>query len=917
MPTTSYPYNVVITRDPLVLNKIFFDKLGRTSFSDAFSRLNASEKEKALIVSPRSNNNFISLDVNFPAKASGKGAKYVVLKLLETSKLLEYFNIATNAFENLLISRAKVKKAVLGDNEIIDELAKGLSPRFYFSFGVGDNTNEWSGPYNLDLIDANISITSDGVRQLELMFTPTTDSMLVFTNKLFNDFQYGQEDSVFDTAANKDVIIRTTRAYELQSELKATSTDDGWNYCVRDIVSNFISDRFPTVPLGNVVCLIPDDFEDLLKVANPRGGVIDANYKEVLKKLGIDISLDHTPLTKVRRIKSINDQQKKVEQKQESLNASIKEGAEKIINEKSTKLKNLRKQLAKVNAALVGPVNADPQLSPLTVAGGIKASTLKLKERHKSLKREIEAIEVEIVSQKEGNLTVQDAAGFGTLRIMAVQNLADRAIARASIKSNPDYNALNTFDAGLLTHFRLSMGGIVDTGTKELDNTLKTLAPLYTFIKGVYDVSSPLHIEDFTILEENDSKILKLLKKHGIIEKEESPVVIFGRLSTITRLIYPDAVRPLETGKAIDGLISLDRTRARLADRDPAMSKRSSESVRRYRNRIAIAYAEREAAPFGIWKGYAKDFVKLFKPRAGFRTSSFGEGLGENASPIGELIAQSGSDSPLVFTHNVKNSNVLNLSFDSSPYKGELLSYSTESLYRVMDGVFTGEQLIQNSSFTKGPLAILIEAAATDIAFERLDNTEIDVLAILKKTLSTGAAKKQLKLLSKSEDAVTARTFFDAVLLKATSYSNGVKQEVPMGGVGTSEAEILRRMNKAVINVNIKTLPFFNIPLLPGKKCVLFGKPNLVKGATELRGKLESEPAFYTNAYTITGYKHRITSTDAYSEFSLIQDSFAQGATLGNTTMEAFFEQEIKAALEAIPDTGTFDSLKNLRANAK
>ena len=75
----SYPYNIVLTKDPLVLEKIFFDKIGRTSFSDVFSRLNATEKNEALIVSPRSNNNFISLDVNFPTKASGDGTKFGIL----------------------------------------------------------------------------------------------------------------------------------------------------------------------------------------------------------------------------------------------------------------------------------------------------------------------------------------------------------------------------------------------------------------------------------------------------------------------------------------------------------------------------------------------------------------------------------------------------------------------------------------------------------------------------------------------------------------------------------------------------------------------------------------------------------------------------------------------------------------------
>ena len=117
-------------------------------------------------------------------------------------------------------------------------------------------------------------------------------------------------------------------------------------------------------------------------------------------------------------------------------------------------------------------------------------------------------------------------------------------------------------------------------------------------------------------------------------------------------------------------------------------------------------------------------------------------------------------------------------------------------------------------------------------------------------------------------------------------------------------------MNKAIINVDIKTLPFFNTPTLPGRKCILFGKPNLLRGATELRGRIEHEPAFYTNAYTVIGYKHRITPTDAYSEFKLIQNSFAEGATIPNQSMALFFEKEIKASQEAVAKDEAADAAR-------
>ena len=174
-----------------------------------------------MLVSPHSNNNFISLDFNFPVKVSGDGTKFAILKLLETSKLLEYFNISSNSFEEVLVSRAKVKKAILGGDKVIDDLSKGLRPRFYISFGIGDDLREWSGPYSMDLIDASISITSDGVRELELMFMPSYDSLTTFSNKLFDDYQYAQKDSIFDTSEKKISKIQSEETYELKKNGEA------------------------------------------------------------------------------------------------------------------------------------------------------------------------------------------------------------------------------------------------------------------------------------------------------------------------------------------------------------------------------------------------------------------------------------------------------------------------------------------------------------------------------------------------------------------------------------------------------------------------------------------------------------------------------------------------------------------------
>ena len=81
-----------MTKDASVLNKLYFGKVtdhfGDGSFSKAYGFLSDYQKENSLLVSPQTINGFISLDVDLPEGDRGStSSKYVVLKLLETSKI--------------------------------------------------------------------------------------------------------------------------------------------------------------------------------------------------------------------------------------------------------------------------------------------------------------------------------------------------------------------------------------------------------------------------------------------------------------------------------------------------------------------------------------------------------------------------------------------------------------------------------------------------------------------------------------------------------------------------------------------------------------------------------------------------------------------------------------------------------------
>ena len=248
----SKPYNIVVTRDPKILDKVFFDKYDRTSFSERFGSLTNEEQSDAFLVSPNSRNGFISLEASFPESTT---TRYVVLKLMETNRLLEYFNIPTTALETKLLEEARYNQRTLGDSQFRDKIFERLIPQFFISFGIGDDISQWSGPYRLDLADVSMQLTSDGIREMELLFTPLAESLALFTNKINNDQLYSQTNSMFDTEYSKDRTITSEVPFPLKS---FKNTVAAWNEYIQDVVATYLSDRTPSTPFGNTLVLLPD-----------------------------------------------------------------------------------------------------------------------------------------------------------------------------------------------------------------------------------------------------------------------------------------------------------------------------------------------------------------------------------------------------------------------------------------------------------------------------------------------------------------------------------------------------------------------------------------------------------------------------------------------------------------------------------
>ena len=58
-------------------------------------------------------------------------------------------------------------------------------------------------------------------------------------------------------------------------------------------------------------------------------------------------------------------------------------------------------------------------------------------------------------------------------------------------------------------------------------------------IKEIKKGSDLTTLSDFTLIEENDHRILQDLQQNGLIGSSDSPVVIFGNERIINALVYP------------------------------------------------------------------------------------------------------------------------------------------------------------------------------------------------------------------------------------------------------------------------------------------------------------------------------------------------------------------------------------------
>lgn len=850
----SYTYNIVVSRSSEAIEKLFFDDIeqaaGRTrvrkSFLSSFQNLDKKFKEDILI-SPFNNDEFISFETDLPGAGN---ARFTTLRLVETQRILEKFVIPSDGVTLSIANkfRKKVKDLKNVDSDTLAAM-RAIRPRYYISFGVGDDISTWAGPFSLDLIDANLTLRPDGVRELELGFTPTLESLKVFTNKLFLDRDLT---TPFDknAATVEKLQIETTEDFKVEviglteqaqridrglneidrrsksaleraaengskvpQRLEAlNNSGDRWNYAIRSLFKKFIAQRFQSLPEGNILILFPQDLDipasddkspinvkSLLTRKARRTDIISL-YKSILAEYGIGISsLDLLPGVSVTDPKASNVY---------TVNNAERNRQIQFITEQLRELKS------KVQTA---QVKQDIEIR--------QKQLKKLRNTESFINKEAERVGGE----------------FDALTLA-------RQVAKAKL-TNPD-QLFSEDQRAKIENIRLYL--LSEIKADEYDgNILEVLRPLYKFFRTLKDKTG--QFIDPVVFEENDLRVTNLLFKYGIIQDAASPVLFVGDYGLIRELVY---------------------------SQDTELPPRA--------NGAAFSLSEDRTVLQEKWANYKKESGLLFRDRRGRRsglTSSFGEAINFEPYPkFNELV----TPDTIVFMHNLKNSNVLDVSYDSSPYKAELLTLANEATYSLLDQAIQGDQVILDRTTNVEDIKKFVD--------EILQNSDSrgflpgEVLEFLR---GNSAFLKTVKE-SPTISGMRLIDFLDLVFFKdklsrdtedvVAKFTPGAKNKL------RKDADVIRRVNKYVIEVNIKTLPFFNTTYYLDRNCILLGAPNKIIGTSRFAGQLPP-PSIFSNKYRIFGYKHVMTPTEAYSQFTLFQDGYNPVANLNITVGEYFAEQ--------------------------
>tara|TARA_Y100001963_G_C6684890_1_gene401718 strand:- start:92 stop:1048 length:957 start_codon:yes stop_codon:yes gene_type:complete len=239
------------------------------------------------------------------------------------------------------------------------------------------------------------------------------------------------------------------------------------------------------------------------------------------------------------------------------------------------------------------------------------------------------------------------------------------------------------------------------------------------------------------------------------------------------------------------------------------------------------------------------------------------------------------------------------------------MSTTYKSSYRVLDKYFKdNEDQLLKSRDLKFPFVEYIADKINKEKEEQRKTGRGSPRSNIKMLMDIMEKDKQAKLILYNDKKVQQLddfSFLDLLLFKlnGSKFNLNTVEEIGEGNTHAKrEADLIQQINRSIINVRLRTLPFFNTNFYLGQPCFLYGVANGVVGSRTWSDKnampqfepYETRPAIFTNEYTIIGYKHHIDKESAFSEFTIAQPGFGAAGARVNNKVKDLFKKELQAA---------------------
>lgn len=425
----------------------------------------------------------------------------------------------------------------------------------------------------------------------------------------------------------------------------------------------------------------------------------------------------------------------------------------------------------------------------------------------------------------------------------------------------------------LLTECIIHMGMEIDV-TPSLKTPQTVLDPIFEFIGALRNHQKKP--TTYGLYEINDIEINDFINEspNGPMHEYKTNRLVFGDVDLIKRLIYLS-----DEGKTKPASIA-----------------------------FGMAFSD-EALDDIDWEGYQKKYKETILRRERRQTSSFKEKL--DFGPFNAEFKEIEDQKDIIFMHGVKNSNVQSVIFNKDFAQSELMSFNLKGRKRSPFMNNFTRLAVANDEFNMKQLIDYLEKEK--IFVDDIDESKFNLVKWIddaERSDSLGDSERITTLREKAGETDVGvvnqglgskgKRFADFVDLIVgyrevlnNHHRTGFTAEVPYLNdatandprVASTYADLFEKIQRKIVQVKIKTLPFFNQKLYFDRECYFFSViNNLVTTSRDVDDIIPS--TFLNGSYKIMGARHFMSGDDAFSEFTLVHTGDPGKDPILSTTRE-------------------------------